>query len=382
MRVLVAHNQYRSELPSGENRIVEQEVQDLANAGVEVATYMRSSDEIADMNLLRQAGLPVDALRGNRAGQDVAEIIRRFQPHVLHLHNPYPLISPVVIDVAVHAGVPVVHTVHNYRQVCVKGTFFRDGGVCEDCRGKRFPWPAVLHRCYRGSRLQSTVMATALTVHRKRWLRVSRFLAVSEFVARHLLREGIPEDRVEVQPNPVPDPGPPSPPGKGLLFAGRLDEEKGVELLLDAWERADLDSRLVIAGDGPLGETVRRRTATRRSVEATGQVPADEMPELYRDCAAVVVPSIWYEGFPTAIIEAFAHGRAVLASDLGSMSTIVTDEVGWLASPTPEEWARMLVAVTRDGSALRERAEGARRAYLEGGFSDPTARLLEVYANL
>ena len=85
---------------------------------------------------------------------------------MLHLHNPYPLLSPWVVRTAHRHGVPVVQTVHNYRQVCSSGLYFRDGVICQDCRGRALGVPAIVHRCYRGSRAQSALMATTLAVHR------------------------------------------------------------------------------------------------------------------------------------------------------------------------------------------------------------------------
>src|SRR5205807_2206688 len=110
--------------------------------------------------------------------------------------------------VAKQAGIPVVQTVHNYRHSCPAGTFFRDGKICEDCNGKAFPWPSVVHGCYRDSRAQSLSMATAARVHRSTWELVDRFLPVSDFVALKLVEAGIPRAKVTTNANVVEDPGP------------------------------------------------------------------------------------------------------------------------------------------------------------------------------
>lgn len=383
MRVLVVHNRYRSELPSGENRVVDAEIEGLREAGIDVATYLRSSDEIARYGPRDWARLATEPMLGRQACADVASIIDDFRPAVMHLHNPYPLISPEVIRVAKRRGVPVVHTVHNYRQVCAKGTFFRDGHVCEDCRGKALPWPAVAHACYRDSWTQSAAMAAALARHRSTWLEVDCFLAVSDFVADHLVREGIPRERITVKPNPVADPGPPTPPGDGFLFVGRLDVEKGVLLLLDAWERSGVGerSRLTIAGRGPIESTVRARAATLANVVCLGQVDPDAVAQLMREHAIVVVPSLWYEGFPTTIVEAFAHGRPVLASRLGSLAGIIDDRVGWLVAPDAASFADVLQVVAGDRSG-GSRGQMARERYLAGGFVDPIAMLITAYERI
>src|SRR5664280_3574830 len=137
MRVLVVHNRYRSELPSGENKSVDQVTDMLRNAGVEVQTYMRASDEIEHFGLVKLAELAVRPIYSLEDTKAVKALIRSFDPDVVQLHNPYPLISPACIRVAKAEGVPVAQFVHNFRFVCANGLYFRDGRVCQDCLGKR-----------------------------------------------------------------------------------------------------------------------------------------------------------------------------------------------------------------------------------------------------
>src|ERR1700712_4065920 len=151
MKVVVAHNRYREAIPSGENVIVDTEIAQLGAAGVEVLPFQRSSDSIGELPLSQKVLLPLSPIYGRQAQQDLAALLTSARRDVWHLHNPYPLISPWVVRTAHAHGVPVVQTVHNYRQVCSSGLYFRDGHNCTDCRGKAFGWPAVQHRCYRGS---------------------------------------------------------------------------------------------------------------------------------------------------------------------------------------------------------------------------------------
>src|SRR5437773_39112 len=228
MKVVIAHNRYSSAQPSGENTVVDAEIAQLRAAGVEVVPFLRSSDEIGALPAAQKALLPLSPIRAAPAQAALRELIRREKPDLLHLHNPYPLISPWIVRTAHAEGLPVVHTVHNYRQVCANGLYFRDGHICHDCRGRAVPLPAVQHACYRGSRAQSAVMATALTVHRSTWRSVDRYIALTDAIATHLRDFGIPAERIVVKPNAAPDPGPPPPLGDGFLFLGRLSPEKGI----------------------------------------------------------------------------------------------------------------------------------------------------------
>lgn len=368
-RVLFVHNRYRSGLPSGENRVVEQQISLLSSAGIQVETYFRSSDEIEDFGPLARAGLAVRPIYSREDVRAFRRALVSFRPDVVHLHNPYPLISPAIVRVAHSAGVPVVQTVHNFRHVCAPSTFFREGRICEDCRGKTVPWPAVAHGCYRGSRAQSAVMATSLVAHRSTWKFVHRFLPVSEFVADFLVEWGVTRERITVVPNAVPDSGPPSPPGEGFLFAGRLDPEKGVALLLDAWQQSNLGSAttLTIAGDGPLRHSVETAAARLPGVTFEGLVPGSRVRELLEACRVVVLPSLCYEALPTIVLEAFASGRPVLATRVRATSNLVDEGVGWHAPPDPAALAEALCAAHASGrvAALGDEA----RCRYEATFS-------------
>ena len=100
LRVLVIHNRYRSALPSGENTVVDREIDLLRRAGVGVTTWIRSSDEIPDLSLPQRIALPVRPIWSPGDSRAVAAAIGRDRPHVVHLHNPYPLVSPGVIRTA------------------------------------------------------------------------------------------------------------------------------------------------------------------------------------------------------------------------------------------------------------------------------------------
>src|SRR5262249_4941641 len=152
-------------------------------------------------------------------------------------------------------------TVHNYRLRCINGLHYRDNRVCTDCVGPRLPYAGVRHGCYRGSRLQSLPMAVGQVVHRPTWRHVSRFLALTPFLADALHRCGFDSDRAVVRPTWTPDTGMSSaPPSKRVLYVGRLDDAKGPTVLTDAWRIASLGAEgwvLRVIGAGPLEGHIR-----------------------------------------------------------------------------------------------------------------------------
>ncbi|MBC9001933.1 glycosyltransferase family 4 protein [Micromonospora aurantiaca (nom. illeg.)] len=416
MRIVVAHNRYREAQPSGENTIVDAEIAQLTAAGVEVLPFLRSSDEIPAMSKPAKALLPISPIWAPKAQHDLDRLLTEHRPDVLHLHNPYPLLSPWVVRTAHKRGVPVVQTVHNYRQVCSSGLYFRDGVTCQDCRGRTLGVPAIVHRCYRNSRAQSALMATTLAVHRPTWKSVDRYIALTTAVADHLRDYGIPDERIVVKPNAVPDPGTPAPSGNGFLFMGRLSPEKGLDLLLSAWRRqhpVGALGPLRIAGDGELRPLAEAAAAERPDVLYLGQLDRPGVRAALADSSVVLATSTWHDVLPTVIIEALAAGRPVLGTALGGIPYLVgadgprepagtgpaevatavpgdgrvalpsgvrRGEAGWVVAPEADALAAALPLAAAEAPTLA----GAARSRYERTFHHDviTKRLIDIYASL
>jgi glycosyltransferase involved in cell wall biosynthesis len=375
MRISIIHSRYLSGPVSGENRVVEDEALLLRAGGHEVRVWTPSVEGVNGAALLR---VGFRAIWSKQAARTVRRMIRRDRPDVLHCHNLFPALSPVVLRVASDEGVPLLLTLHNYRLMCLPGTFLRDGRDCEDCLG-RLPWPGVLHGCYRGSALAGTPIASSLALHRLvgTFDRVALFLAVSETVRRKHVQAGLPADRIRVKPNFAWDVPKRSGPGTYFLYLGRLSPEKGVDTLLQAWRRAP--SRLVVVGDGPDAERLRRSAPA--GVEFRGSVPPSEILPLLNGARALLVPSLWPEGAPRVVIEAYAAGVPVLASNVLGLSELVEDEVSGLLLPPaqPDRWheaaTRLLDDAESDRLGLGAR-ELWRRCY---GPEQGLAQLEEAY---
>lgn len=349
MKVVVAHNRYTAARPSGENIIVDTEIAQLSEAGVEVIPFIRNSDDIPSLSAGQKALLPISPIWSPSGTRELAKILEMERPNLVHLHNPYPLLSPWIVRTAHAHGVPVIQTIHNYRHVCAAATFVRDGHECHDCVGRRIPTPAIKHNCYRDSKAQSVIMATALAAHRGTWHSVDRFIALTDGIAEYLRDYGIPDAHITVKPNSTPDPGPaPSTAGDGFLFVGRLSSEKGVDLLVEAWKRHPEGSlgTLRIAGDGPLRESLEAAVGGRTDVTFLGLIDNASAQAAMRSAAVVLVPSTWNDVLPTVIIEALANGRPVLGSAMGGIPYLVGPDdpapAGWVVNPTVDDFAAAL----------------------------------------
>jgi glycosyltransferase involved in cell wall biosynthesis len=355
VKVLLVHNRYRSASPSGENRVVDQEGAALAAAGHVVERFEKLSDDIEKFPLPQKAGVAVKTLWSPAASRELEGALARFRPDVVHVHNLFPLLSPSVLVGCRRQKVPAVVTFHNYRQVCPSGDMFRSGKVCSDCVG-RFPLPALRHGCYKGSSLATFPLAVGVMAHRRAWQRLpSAYVFISKSQQELFATLQLPPERCFVKLNLVP-PVPRKTSTQDLVaYVGRLNEAKGLRLLMRAWDNFSAGTgaggsatgtgplRLVIAGSGPLEDEVKSWASTRPSVDAVGLLGRDACAELVRTARAVVVPSEWLETFGLVVVEAMAAGVAVVAPAHASFPELVTDGVDGVLFPPGD--AQALAAV-------------------------------------
>lgn len=352
MKVLQLHNRYAT--PGGEDRVADDEAELLVAAGHEVTRVRADNPGGGVAAVATLAG----AVWNPRRFREIRALVRADRPDVAHVHNTWFGFSPSTVDALHVEGVPVVMTLHNYRLLCANGLLYRDGAPCTDCVGGK-PWPAVRHRCYRGSAAQSAVAAAAIAAsrHRGTWDRVARFIAPSESIKAIHVEAGFEPTRIIVKPNGVPDPGPrPAPPARSstVLSVGRLSAEKGLETLLAAWREAEMslgDLELVVVGDGPLRQRLEGIAPPRTSF--SGWVSPKRLREMMLSARALVFPTRWYETFGRVAVEAMAAGMPVLASDIAGPAEIA-GRLGpaWLVPPGDQDaWAAALGRLT-DGPAV------------------------------
>lgn len=329
VKVLIAHNFYRSSAPSGEDVVYRNE-RALMERQIEVIPYERFNDDIDESTLGKKIRLAFNGSWSRHTYQELSAVIQKNRPDVAHFHNTFPQISPSAYAACQDNGVPVVQTLHNYRFICPGGLLLRDGRPCEDCVGTSL-LPALQHRCYRRSLPATGALVWMLT--RNRWhgtyqTLVNRYIALTEFAASRLIAGGLPEDRICIKPNFTPGVTAPGPGDGGYaVYVGRLSEEKGVRTLMSAWKRLP-EVPLKILGDGPLRKELERSAAIEKlPVEFLGFCDRTTIDSVVGRATFQIVPSEWYETFGMVAIEAYACGTPVIASRIGSLNEIVQDGV-------------------------------------------------------
>ena len=397
MRVLLVHNRYRPDAPSGENTVVDQEAQALADAGIAVELFQRHSAEIAEWSRARRAGLPIRVLWGERSRRDIRRTLGRFAPDVVHVHNTFPLITPSVLYVCRAARVPVVATFHNYRLVCANGALFREGRVCHDCFGRSFR-PALVHGCYRDSRVATAPVVLGSLLHAPAWRNlVSAYVFISAAQRDLLETVHLPASRRFVRHNFIPaipamsgvtEPmSASSSPVHVVTYSGRLDAAKGVPHLMRSWDRfrarrPDSQLRLQLVGGGELEDEVQRWASGQSSVTVRGHVSREEAIGALAASRVAVVPSAWEETFGLVAVEAMSVGTAPLAPAHGAFPELITDgcEGGLYRPGEATSLADALVDVNDRPQEWDARGLRARAAYVER-FSPRSSidRLVDIY---
>lgn len=328
MNILLSHCHYRSSAPSGEDAVYRNERALLERNGHTVIPLERFNDDINDTTLASKISIARETVWSQSSYDAVVKMIKQAKPDIAHFHNTFPQLSPSVYAACQDNGVPVVQSLHNYRLVCANGLLLRDGKPCEDClTGGVFN--ALKHRCYRNSLPATSALVWMQVSNRRSGAyvdNVNRYIIPAKFPTPRLVKGGLPEYRLAVKPNFLPDP----PVFSGaredyVVFVGRLTAEKGVHTLIEAWKKIP-DRKLKIVGDGEMRSSLEQIVNQHKmNVEFLGLRPRADVLQVVSKAALQIIPSECYEGFPMALLEAYASGTPVVASRLGSLDELVIE---------------------------------------------------------
>ena len=393
MRILLVHNFYGSNVPSGENSVVLIEKALLEEKGHTVCMFYRHSDEILNIGFWGFIKGAISTPWNFFSAYKLKKKIKSFKPDVLHVHNTFPLISPSIFS-AVSSDVPVVLTLHNYRILCPAAIPMRNNKICLECIETKSVIPSILHRCYKSSFLATIPLAIKVMLHRHlgTWENnVDAIIVFSSFQKNLLASSGLPLNKMFIKPNFFeysPRVIPWIERNDYVVFVGRLTEEKGLLTLFRAWELlGDKAPELRVIGDGPLRESLEQFCYKNDTLNISfmGHLTKTQVEFQISFSKLLILPSECYEGFPMVLREAFAFGTPVAVSNLGPLPDIVADNItGVLFEPAdPNSIYAEILRVFSSNSILEEFSYNSRMEF-ENKYNKNTNYniLMEIYNNV
>ena len=384
MRILVAHNSY--EQAGGEDAVVKAEYELLEKNGQDVFLYTRSNSEIKSLSGPGKLKFLLQLKWSRKSYNDLRVQIRKIRPDIAHFHNIFYMITPSVYDACHDEGIPVVQSQHNFRPLCSNGLFLRNHRVCEECLEHSL-WRGVRYGCFKGSRLATWPVASMLMAHQKKgtWSKkVDRYIVAAEFTRQKYIQAGFPEHKISVKPHFVFPPQQSQSHDQGYaLYIGRLSEEKGVDVLLKAWESLP-EIPLRVIGTGPLLEELKRLAWQKgmSQVQFLGYVSYEQYDSNFKAAKFLVVPSICYESLPRVMVEAYSYGIPVLASRLGSMKdSVIEQKTGLLfESGNTQDLAQKARWLVQHQPELEEMRRSSREEYKQKYLPQKNyAALMAIY---
>lgn len=328
MKIAQVHNFYQQS--GGEDTVVFNEKNLLEENGHQVIPFYKSNSSIPELPIHKKVGLIKSTSYSTKSYTEFKDFLIKNKPDICHVHNTLPLITPSIYKACNDLNIPVIQTLHNYRLICVNGLFLRNGTVCEDCLCKS-PKAGVKNKCYRNSHIQSYAVAKMLVKSRKSnvWSeKIDRYLCLTPFARSKFIKHGLPESKLFIKPNFTKELAPTSKKDGSLLFVGRLETEKGIELIIELAKQTD--NKIKVIGSGKFSAQIQAL----ENIEYLGQLTNEETIKQIQKAKLLLFPSVWYEGMPMTILEAFSAKTAVLASDLGAMASLIEhNKTGYLFNP-------------------------------------------------
>jgi glycosyltransferase involved in cell wall biosynthesis len=343
VKILVINNSPRTGFPSGGYISAEKEFSLLESHGHTLVRVTPSNDEFRRGNMIKKLRTILEIPWSVSAYKQVKKLFEEHEPDIVHIHNVFPMLSPSIYYAVRQKDTPVIQTVHDFMFLCP--TFFgvRDDAECRECKDGSF-FRSIRYGCFKNSRFQTIPIALMHKLHytmktfRKK---IDAYICLTPSQRTILLRAGFDAKRMYMKPNFTED----TYSGKGYragdyaLFIGRLGREKGVKTLLHAWRNLG-DITLKIVGDGPEGGELRSLAGELglTNVEFLGYKEHAECLDVLGGSRFLLVPSIWNEGCPRVIYEAFSHFKPVIASNLGAMADLIEHgKTGFLVEPRNAE---------------------------------------------
>jgi glycosyltransferase involved in cell wall biosynthesis len=357
------------------------------------ATYDRLFVPYVDYRDLSIAGRLSAALRVvwyPQAARRMVQVLDEFQPDIVHLLNIYHQLSPSVLAPISRRGIPIAHTLNDYKLVCPNYLLYTQGAPCARCRNGNY-FQAVRYRCLHDSRAWSLLAAVEMTLH-KAWQiyerHVRTFIAPSAFAKATVEEFGVPVGQLLHIPYFLfpKDYAFSDVDGEYLVYIGRLSHEKGLTTLIRAMRQVP-HAKLLIVGEGAMRPVLERmvREAEMSNVRFAGYLNGKALDDALVQARFSVLPSEWYEVFGQSIIESFIVGRPVVGARIGGIPELIGEvESGLLfTSGVEDELAACVRRLWDHPEETRQMGlNGRRRALMRHNSEDHYRQLFSLYERL
>lgn len=345
MKILAIHNFHRTGSASGDDQVFKSETALLEKNGNTVIRYTVSNDEFDSSGKVKKTKDIFGMLWSFKNYRAVREIIEREHPDVVHIHTFFPLLSPSILYAAHRSRTPVITTLHDTRFICPCATSLRGSQLCNEC-GDGHYFRMCKYSCFKESKAQSFIVACIFKYHRLRktfYDQIDKYICLNDNQIKLLENIGFDSAKIVKKYNFVPDKQieawkPNNLPDRYVVFYGRIGEEKGIRILMQAWEKIS-DIPLVVMGAGPLEEEFKTWAEKHENVYFLGYMQHDKCLKIVKRGEFVVFPSIWYEGCSMVEIETESLGKPLIATNLGFSEEAINDGVNGYKFPLGDETA-------------------------------------------
>ena len=287
-----------------------------------------------DLSLFTKIKYAFNIIYNFSAKKKLEALLEKEQPDVAHLHNIYHQLSLSVIDALKKQNVPIIMHLHDYKLICPNYKMFCDKKICDRCVGGAY-YQCALRKCVKNSYLKSLVAALEAYLHNrilKTYEKIDLFIAPSQYMKDVCVSAGIPEKKIKVIYNFLPPQfmngvkEVSATDSDYILYWGRLVEEKGIDVLIDAMQAVDENVKLKIVGAGPERANYEARIMNHGlgdKVRLLGPKYGEDLKKIINSAKAIVVSSLWAENMPFTLLEAMAMGKVVLGARIGGLPEII-----------------------------------------------------------
>lgn len=310
MRIGIIHSQYRSSIPSGENKTVE-DIAGILSKKHDVSLWNSNSDSLMNSARLRMKRA-FEIILHDPANTNFEKWIKSRDS--LQIHNYFPALSLSNLDTLARSSLPITRVVHNYRKTCLAGNHFRKDRECYKCLNRSFI-PGIIRGCYNSSASMSNFVSIYSKAVEYFESKIEiKYIAISPIIRDYLISCGVDEKRITIISNSTPAENQISQLATDCIYIGRIEKEKGIFELIEMWRKHSDLPMLHIVGSGSRTGLLQDELLNINNIHFHGPKYGAELSNINQNAKVAVFPTLWREPFGRVVVEALSRGQAIASS--------------------------------------------------------------------